>query len=56
MPELTHDGQTAGRTLQGLATDQFFYFFLRLRKSEIRRTGRFEPDIPTKLPNSCRAG
>jgi hypothetical protein len=25
-------------SLQSLATDQFFYFFLRLRKSEIRRT------------------
>ena len=56
MPELTDDRQTTGPALQALATDQFFYFFLRLRKSEIRRTGRFEPDIPTKLPNSCRTG
>jgi uncharacterized protein (DUF697 family) len=26
------------RQLQGLATEEFFYFFLRLRKSEIRRS------------------
>jgi hypothetical protein len=38
MPELTHDQQSSAQSLQGLATDQFFYFFLRLRKSEIRRT------------------
>jgi len=34
MPELTDDRPTP----QGLATDQFFYFFMRLRKQEIRRT------------------
>jgi hypothetical protein len=38
MPELTHDQQNGAQSFQGLATDQFFYFFLRLRKSEIRRT------------------
>jgi hypothetical protein len=54
MPELTHDRQTAGPTLQGLATDQFFYFFLRLRKSEIRRTvqalrARYPDETPEQL-------
>jgi hypothetical protein len=28
----------ANRDLQSLAVDEFFYFFLRLRKSEVRRT------------------
>jgi hypothetical protein len=38
MGELTDDRQSTKPTVQGLATDQFFYFFLRLRKAEIRRT------------------
>jgi hypothetical protein len=38
MPEPTHDQRNGAQSFQGLATDQFFYFFLRLRKSEIRRT------------------
>jgi hypothetical protein len=42
------------RSLQSLATDQFFYFFLRLRKSEIRRTvqtlqRRYPHDNPEQL-------
>jgi hypothetical protein len=42
------------RSLQSLATDQFFYFFLRLRKSEIRRTvqilrNRYPHDNPEQL-------
>jgi hypothetical protein len=40
--------------LQGLATDQFFYFFLRLRKSEVRRTvlalqARYPQETPEQL-------
>jgi hypothetical protein len=40
--------------LQSLTTDQFFYFFLRLRKSEIRRTiqmlrGRYPDETPEQL-------
>lgn len=40
--------------LQSLATDQFFYFFLRLRKGEIRRTvdvarNRYPDDSPEQL-------
>ena len=40
--------------LQGLATDQFFYFFLRLRKSEVRRTvlalqARYPGETPEQL-------
>ncbi len=39
---------------QSLATDQFFYFFLRLRKQEIRRTvqalkARYPDDSPERL-------
>lgn len=39
---------------QSLATDQFFYFFLRLRKSEIRRTiqvlqRRYPDESPVQL-------
>jgi hypothetical protein len=39
---------------QSLATDQFFYFFLRLRKSEIRRTvqvlqSRYPDESPVQL-------
>jgi hypothetical protein len=54
MPELTNDRQTAGHNFQGLATDQFFYFFLRLRKSEIRRTvqtlrARYPDESPEQL-------
>jgi hypothetical protein len=54
MPEPTDDRQTTGQTFQGLATDQFFYFFLRLRKSEIRRTvqtlrARYPDDSPEQL-------
>jgi hypothetical protein len=54
MPEQSHDRQTTGPTLQGLATDQFFYFFLRLRKSEIRRTvealrARYPNETPKQL-------
>jgi hypothetical protein len=54
MPELIDDRQSSGQTLQGLATDQFFYFFLRLRKSEIRRTvqtlrARYPDDSPEQL-------
>jgi hypothetical protein len=54
MPELTHDRETTAQTLQGLATDQFFYFFLRLRKSEIRRTvqtlrARYPGETPEQL-------
>jgi hypothetical protein len=53
MPKRT-DRQTTGPTLQGLATDQFFYFFLRLRKSEIRRTvqalrARYPGETPEQL-------
>jgi hypothetical protein len=32
------DQQAVETTPQGLTTEEFFYFFLRLRKSEIRRT------------------
>jgi hypothetical protein len=54
MPEPTHDRQNTGQTVQGLATDQFFYFFLRLRKSEIRRTvqtlrARYPDETPSQL-------
>jgi hypothetical protein len=54
MGELTENRQATGPTLQGLATDQFFYFFLRLRKSEIRRTvqtlrARYPDESPEQL-------
>jgi hypothetical protein len=54
MPEPTDDQQTSGQALQGLATDQFFYFFLRLRKSEVRRTvqtlrARYPDETPEQL-------
>jgi hypothetical protein len=54
MPEPTHDRQNTGQTVQGLATDQFFYFLLRLRKSEIRRTvqtlrARYPDETPEQL-------
>jgi hypothetical protein len=54
MLEPTDDRQTTGQTPQGLATDQFFYFFLRLRKSEIRRTvqtlrARYPDETPEQL-------
>jgi uncharacterized protein (DUF697 family) len=40
--------------LQSLATDQFFYFFLRLRKGEVRRTvqvlrSRYPDETPEQL-------
>jgi hypothetical protein len=35
---MTKGSEMGSQNLQSLATDQFFYFFLRLRKSEIRRT------------------
>jgi hypothetical protein len=38
MDEPTDDRQSIRPPVQGLATDQFLYFFLRLRKAEIRRT------------------
>lgn len=42
------------KRLQDLATDEFFYFFLRLRKGEIRRTvatlkSRFPDESPEQL-------
>ena len=42
------------RRIQSLSTDEFFYFFLRLRKSEIRRTvrvlqGRYPEESPAQL-------
>jgi hypothetical protein len=42
------------RNSQDLATDQFFYFFLRLRKSEVRRTvqmlrNRYPQENPAQL-------
>lgn len=39
------------RSLQDLATDQFFYFFLRVRKSEIRRTVQV---LQSRYPNESR--
>jgi hypothetical protein len=42
------------RRLQGLTTEQFFYFFLRLRKGEVRRTvstlqARYPDEGPEQL-------
>lgn len=42
------------RQVQSLSTDEFFYFFLRLRKSEIRRTvqvlrSRYPEETPAQL-------
>lgn len=42
------------RRLQSLATDEFFYFFLRLRKGEVRRTvatvrARYPDEAPEQL-------
>jgi uncharacterized protein (DUF697 family) len=42
------------RRLQSLTSDQFFYFFLRLRKSEVRRTvqtlkARYPEESPAQL-------
>ena len=33
----TPPGKVRAMKPQGLATDQFFYFFLRLRKNEVKR-------------------
>ncbi len=43
-----------GHQLQSLTTEQFFYFFLRLRKGEVRRTvqtlrGRYPDEDPKQL-------
>jgi len=41
MQSMTADAQNSDAgtpNLQSLATENFFYFFLRLRKGEIRRT------------------
>lgn len=43
-------------SFQGIETEKFFYFFLRLRKGEIRRTvqslqGRYPDDTPQQLAN-----
>src|SRR5919106_1877272 len=54
MGQLAENQQTTGPIPQGLATDQFFYFFLRLRKAEVRRTvqtlrARYPDETPEQL-------
>jgi len=46
----------AETSLQGLATEEFFYFFLRLRKGEIRRVvGALRQHHPTEGPEQLAA-
>ncbi|MEA3274244.1 MAG: hypothetical protein U9Q81_02895 [Pseudomonadota bacterium] len=49
-----NESNSNNQKLQSLATEQFFYFFLRLRKGEIRRTvqvlrSRFPDETPDQL-------
>jgi hypothetical protein len=41
----------SGQHLQGLATEEFFYFFLRMRKNEVRRiVGILQSRYPEEAP------
>ena len=55
-----NDLSESGSRLQSIGTEQFFYFFLRLRKGEVRRTvgllqSRFPDESPEQLAHRLMA-